>query len=70
MIAVKIVSCSDPMMWYADLVGKNVPFVRYLLAENCILCREPAGYTNIVKIQDAEIIESLDQEIDFVESFD
>ena len=42
-------------MWYADLVGKEVPLLREI-AEG-YLSREPSGHTNIVKREDAEIIE-------------
>lgn len=49
-----IENCSDGLMWYADKVGKFVPFVRE--ESDCYLSREPAGYTNIVKKQDARIV--------------
>jgi hypothetical protein len=66
MVVIKIKKCQDPLMWYSGLVGKNVPFVRHLLSENNFLSREPSGYTNIVKLSDAELVEVLDQEIDFL----
>jgi hypothetical protein len=69
MIVVKIKDCSDSMMWYRDLIGKHVPFVRYSLSDGAVMCREPDGYSNIVKIRDAEIIELKDQEIDFIEYY-
>jgi hypothetical protein len=43
------------MMWYRDKVGDVVAFVREY--EDCYMSREPAGYLNIVKKQDAELIE-------------
>jgi len=55
MKALKLLNCSDQMMWYRDKVGEVVTFVREY--EDCYMSREPAGYLNIVKKQDAEIIE-------------
>ena len=43
------------MMWYRDLVGTTVPFLRQY--HDCFMSREPAGYTNIVKLCDATIVE-------------
>lgn len=56
-LAIKITGCSDPMLWYADKIGEVVPFVRNLPSEGCYLSREPAGYTNIVRVIDGELIE-------------
>jgi len=50
----KITGCIDPLMWYADKVGETVPFVRE--ADDCFISREPAGYVNIVRKTDAEIV--------------
>jgi hypothetical protein len=50
-----IKSCHDSLMWYRDKVGEYVPYVRTF--EDCHLSREPSGYTNVVKLQDAEIVE-------------
>jgi len=58
MIALKLIKCSDPMMWYRSKVGEVVAFVREY--DDCYMSREPAGYLNIVKKQDAEIIEFSD----------
>lgn len=55
----QITDCKDPMMWYADKVGECVPYVRTF--EDCYLSREPAGYTNIVKFEDAEVVEVQDE---------
>jgi len=55
MKALRLLNCSDPMMWYRDKVGDVVAFVREY--EDCYMSREPAGYLNIVKKQDAELIE-------------
>lgn len=55
MKALKILSCSDPMLWYAKLIGETVPLLRIEHSE--YISREPAGYINIVKKTDAIIIE-------------
>lgn len=49
----KIIGCKDPMMWYRDKVGEFVPFVRK--DTDCYISREPAGYSNVVKFEDAEL---------------
>ena len=55
MRAIKIIKCSDPLMWYREKVGDTVQLVREY--EDCYMSREPAGYLNIVKLEDAEIVE-------------
>lgn len=55
MRALKILACSDPLMWYADMIGEVVPLLR--IEETEYLSREPAGYTNIVKKTDAIVID-------------
>lgn len=47
-----IVSCHDPLMWYASRVGSVVPLLRDLSNEDAFLTREPAGWANIVKHRD------------------
>lgn len=49
-----IKKCSDSMLWYAGLVGEHVPFIRR--ERDCYISREPAGYTNIVWLEDAEVV--------------
>lgn len=51
----RITGCTDGHMWYAGMVGQLVE----LLGEDRIeyLSREPAGYVNIVKKADAEVVE-------------
>jgi len=44
-------------MWYAEMIGQTVPLLRILPEENCYMSQEPAGYSNIVKFGDAEIVE-------------
>lgn len=51
-----ITHCSDPMMWYAKLVGQEVPYLGEWKAEKCFKSKEPAGYINIVKFADARVI--------------
>jgi len=55
MKALRITSCSDPLMWYADKVGKCVPFLKEY--DDYYMSREDEGFANIVKLQDAEVIE-------------
>jgi len=50
----KIIKCDDPQMWYADKIGKTVPYLETY--EDEYLSLEPAGYKNIVKKGDAELI--------------
>ena len=50
----KIIACSDSLLWYSDLVGQIVPLLREY--DDCYMSREPSGFANIVKKQDAEIV--------------
>lgn len=54
MKVLQITSCSDPMMWYSDKIGEEVPFIRE--EGDYFWSREPAGYANIVRKKDAVII--------------
>lgn len=51
-----ILQCPDPMMWYANKVGQQVPYLRTYPGEQVHISREPDGYTNIVKMADAIIV--------------
>lgn len=51
-----IKQCPDPMMWYANLIGKEVPYLGEWKNTREYRSREPAGYINIVKFDDATII--------------
>lgn len=51
-----ITGCTDPMMWYADKVGQRVPLLG-IWPESGYRSREPAGYSNVVRFADAEIVE-------------
>lgn len=53
--ALLITSCSDPHMWYAGQVGQVVALVRE--EADCYWSREPAGFVNIVRKQDADLVE-------------
>lgn len=54
MKAIRIIKCSDSMLWYAKLIGKTVEFIREI--DEGYLSREPSGYINIVRKKDAELI--------------
>ena len=51
----KIINCTDPMLWYRDKIGHAVPYVR--TDSNFHWSRESEGYINIVYKEDAELIE-------------
>jgi len=51
----KILKCSNSMMWYAGKVGETVPFIRDV--GNEYLSREPSGLVNIVSYDDAVIVD-------------
>lgn len=51
----KIIKCSDPMLWYADRVGELVPYLGTW--PEAYRSQEPAGYVNIVQFEDAELVE-------------
>ena len=52
-IQLRIISCADPQMWYANLIGLTVPYLgRWPEAYKS---REPGGYINRVEFSDAHI---------------
>jgi hypothetical protein len=53
-----ITKCSDSLLWYRDLVGEYVPLLREY--DDCYMSREPAGYANIVRKEDAKLVEDED----------
>lgn len=55
----RIDRCPDPLMWYRDLVGALVDY-RGRDADG-YWSREPAGYVNVVRPDDATLLE-LDEE--------
>lgn len=52
---IKIIKCSDSLVWYATKVGETVVLERETV--DYYWAREPAGYINIVHKQDAEVID-------------
>lgn len=54
--ALLITGCTDPLMWYAGMIGQVVPFLG-IWPESGYKSLEPAGYTNVVRFEDAEMIE-------------
>ena len=64
MKALKIIKCSDSMMWYRDMVGQTVALARAEDRDPDVYwSREPAGYLNMVYKQDAEVIEVKDENV-------
>lgn len=61
----RIIRCTDSLMWYAGLVGQTVPYLGR--CTDGYHSREPAGYRNIVRLDDAEIV---DVEIESTEAGD
>jgi hypothetical protein len=53
---IKIISCTDHLMWYSHRVGDTVQLVRE--EEDYYISREPNGCTNIVHKKDAEVIDN------------
>lgn len=51
-----ITQCTDPMRWYSGLLGQCVPFGGDA-GNNEYRSREPAGFTNFVQHEDAEVIQ-------------
>lgn len=51
-----ITQCKDPHRWYADMIGKEVPYLGDTGTE--YKSKEPAGYTNFVQYEDSAILES------------
>lgn len=52
-----IVSCGDPMKWYANLIGKRVPLLSEEGDHFEYRSVEPAGYVNFVNKKDAVIVD-------------
>jgi hypothetical protein len=52
-----ITGCSDGILWYADKIGQEVPYLGTWPIEGCHKSREDFGFVNIVKLQDARIID-------------
>lgn len=50
----KIVQCSDFQLWYREHVGQEFPLLREY--DDCYMSREPEGFANIVRKEDAVIL--------------
>lgn len=57
-LMLRINRCSDPHLWYAGKLGQVVQFVRAGTAE--WWSREDAGHLNIVRLDDADLVEVRD----------
>ena len=55
MSKLKIINCSDSLMWYRDKVGQYVELL--YKTGDCYMSREDSGLANIVLVKDAIIIE-------------
>jgi hypothetical protein len=55
----RITGCRDPLMWYANQIGETVE-CEGQWPEGWI-SREPAGHINVVRFEDAELIEEDDE---------
>ena len=49
----RITSCSDPLLWYADKVGQHVPHEGFS-AGSGFRSREESGHVNFVRLDDAK----------------
>ena len=49
----RITACSDPLLWYADQIGQLVPYEGDD-GQYGFRSREPSGYVNFVKREDAQ----------------
>ena len=55
---IKIISCHGSSMWYENKVGQILPLVRRAsFTSDVYWCQEDAGFLNIVKKIDAEIVD-------------
>ena len=68
MKALKIISCSDSLMWYRDHVDTIVPLLR--VYSDVYLSREPAGYSNIIHLRDAVIVDVEPDQILYLGEYD
>lgn len=66
MKALRVLKCSDSMMWYRDKIGQIIPLVSEKVDYDfyhgpMYWSREDAGYKNIVCLNDVEVIEVDDE---------
>lgn len=62
MKVLKIIKCTDPLLWYREFVGKVVPYGGTW--PECYRSREKDGFINIVHFEDAELQE-IDKDVTF-----
>lgn len=62
--ALKIIGCTDRMMWYRDHIGMCVPLLKVGHTE--YLSKEPEGYVNIVKKTDAIVVDVPSEDVLYV----
>lgn len=55
MKVLRITNCSDPMLWYSNLIGKVIDFVMDI--PEGYLSRESSGLTNIIFKDDAYVLD-------------
>lgn len=48
---IRIIKCESPMLWYFPHIGKSFKFIRE--DDEGYWTREPAGYLNVVRKEDA-----------------
>jgi len=60
MKVIRILKCSDSRMWYAGMVGQDVPLLCEYETE--FLSRTPSGYSNIVLKHDAILVNKKEEE--------
>ena len=51
----KIIKCSDPIRWYANLIGQTVPYVGDSMCE--YMSQDRVGCVNYVQYEDAELVD-------------
>jgi len=56
-----ITGCTDPHMWYSRMVGQLVDYCGEWPGDG-YKSREPAGHSNVVRLQDAEVVELDDRD--------
>lgn len=58
--ALLITQCPDPMRWYADMIGRQVPLLgKPFPIYGEYKSREPAGFTNFVRAEDCKIVSTV-----------
>lgn len=55
MKVIKIIGCSDPLLWYKEKIGDCVEFLKEY--SDCYMSRDRGGFANIIRKQDGVIVE-------------